>query len=117
RFTLAAALSTSRRAGPFPFDKARKAITRARAWSTDALYFRVLGQRQRKALDVDAGVERQRAIPHGAGDVPIGGGQVQPGERAIVATQKRDGRLRPATGDRHLTCDARRRVQPDALSV
>src|SRR5262249_52802214 len=107
----------SRRASPFPFDKARKAITRARAWSTDALYFRVLGQRQRKALDVDAGVERERAIPHRAGDVTIGGSQVQPGERAIVATQKRDGRLRPATGDRHLTRDARRPVQPDALSV
>src|SRR6267143_4470633 len=117
RFTLAAAFSTRRRARPIPFDKARKAITHRIDRSTDAVYFRVFGQRQREALRVDAGVERERSITHGAGHVAVAGGEVEAGRRAVGAALEGDRGLRPAAADRELADDAGLEVQPDALAV
>src|SRR5882724_2636892 len=117
RFTLAAAFSTRRRARPIRFDKARKAITHGIDRSTDAVYFRVFGQRQREALRVDAGVERDGSIAHGTGRVAVARREVEAGELAVAAALESDRGLRPAAADRDLADHARLEVQPDALTV
>src|SRR5207247_755727 len=76
-----------------------------------------LGQRQREALRVDAGVEREGPVAHSAGRVAVAGREVEAGERAVTAALEGHRGLRAAAGDRDLADDAGLEVQPDALTV